>query len=81
MLGGVYASLQRSGPGRRVDARPFVFRAFDRLPVHEQCDRIFGVVHAVVRLACRYPRGSTRNYSSGDSFVLQDPTADIDVVR
>ena len=81
MLGRVHASLQRSGPGRGVDACPFVFGAFDRLPVHKQSDRIFGVIHTVVRLARRYPRGSARNYSSGDSLVLQNPATDIDMVR
>lgn len=81
VLSGMHAGLQRCGPGCRVHTRALVLGALDRLPVHKQRDGILGVVHAVVRLARGYSCRSARDYPGRDGLVLQDPAADINVVR
>ena len=81
MLGRVHAGFERRGPRCGVDPGPLVLGTLDRLPVHEEGDGVLGVVNAVVGLACRDPRGCARYDPCGDGFILQDPAADVNVMR
>ena len=75
------ASFQRCSPRCSVHRGPLVLLAGDRLPVDEQRYSIFCLWHAVVGFTCSYTSGSTRNDASRYGLVLQDPTANIDVMR
>lgn len=74
-------SLQRRGPTGRIYTSSLVFGAFDRLPVDHECNRVLSLRDTVVWLACCNTGGRTRDDACGVSNILQDPRADIDVVR
>lgn len=81
MLASVDTGLERSRPAGGVHRSSFVLGTPDRLPVHKEGDGVLGPWHTAVRLACCNTRGSAGNYASRNGKVLEDPTADIDVVR
>lgn len=73
--------LQRRSPGRGINSSPFVMRTRKRLPIHKERDRIFSVFDAVVRLAGGDARRRTRYNTRRHGLALQDPAADVDVMR
>ena len=81
MLRGVHTGLQRSGPRRGVHGGTLVLGAPERLPVHEEGDRVLRLGDAVVRLARRDARRCACNHASGHGPVLHDPAVDVYVVR
>ena len=58
-----------------------MLRTAQRLPVDEKRDRVLGLGNTVVRLARRDTGRSARNNACWDGLVLQDPAANVDVVR
>lgn len=81
MLSTVNAGLERCCPTRSVYTRSSVFRTLDRLPVYEKSDGILGFRYTVVRVTRSDTRCGTRNHSGWHGKVLEDPTADVDVMR
>jgi hypothetical protein len=51
------------------------------LPVDKQGDGVLGLGNTVVRLASRNTGGGTGDDTSREHAILDDPTADVDVVR
>jgi hypothetical protein len=58
-----------------------MFRACDRLPIHEKCDGVFSLRNTIVWFARSYTGGSTGHDAGRNRLVLQDPTTDINMVR
>lgn len=81
MLSRMDPGLQRGCPAGGINSRATVFGAFDGLPVDEERDGVLCLWHTVVRLACSDACCRARDNTSGDGNVLQDPAADIDVMR
>lgn len=80
VLCGVDASLKGCGPRSSIHSCTLVLGTLNRLPIDQKRNRVFSLRNAVIRLACCNACGSACHYSRGHSNVLQDPTADIDVV-
>lgn len=74
-------SFQRRSPRRSVHRGSLVFLAGDRLPIDQERYSVFCLRYTVVGFACSYTCCSTRNDASWYGLVLQDPTANINVVR
>ena len=81
VLGRVHAGLERRGPGGGVHGRAPVLAALERLPVDEERDRVLGLRDAVVGCGGRDAGGGARGDARGDGEVLQDPAADVNVMR
>lgn len=75
------SSFQWRSPRRSVNRGPLVFRTGDRLPIDEEGYSVFCLGDTVIGFARSYACGSARNDASRYGLVLQDPTADVDVVR
>lgn len=74
-------SFQRRSPRCGVHRGPLVLLAGDRLPINEERYSVFCPWYAVIGFARSYTGSSTRNDASWYGLVLQDPTANIDVMR
>lgn len=74
-------SFQRCRPRSSVHRGPLVSRAGNRLPINEERYGVFCLWYTVVGFPCSYAGSGTRNDASRYGLVLQDPTANIDVVR
>jgi len=75
------AGFERRRPSRSVYTRSSVFRTLDRLPVYKKGDGILSFRYAVVRVTRCDTRCGTRDHSGWHSKVLEDPAADVDVMR
>lgn len=81
VLCGVYAGLQGRSPAGRVHGGAFMFGTLEGLPVNQESDGVLGLGHTVVGLACGNTRRGAGNNTSGHSNILQNPAADVDVMR
>jgi len=81
MLARVDPRLQRCRPACGIHGRSLMGLALDGLPIDQEGDRILSLGHAIVWCAGGDP-GSRAGHDTGRNCdVLQDPAADVDVVR
>lgn len=55
--------------------------ALDRLPIDQECDRVFRLWDTIIRFARCDSGRSTRDNTGGYCNILQDPAANIDMMR
>jgi hypothetical protein len=81
MLSRVHAASKRVGPGSCIYSGAFVFITRLRLPIHQQGNGVFRPWNTVIRFSGSDALSGARDHAGGISFVLQDPTGYVDVVR
>lgn len=77
----VHSRLQGCSPRGSIYARPFVPWALYRLPINEKCDRIFGLLDAIVRFPSGNACSRTSDDTCRDSSPLEYPATDIYMMR
>lgn len=80
VLSTMHAAGRGSGPGGRIDGGALVLGTLDRLPVHQERDRVLRLGNAVVGRAGGNARRGAGHHAGGVGLVLQHPAAYIDVV-
>ena len=81
VLCSVDASFERRRPTGGGDGGTLVLWAFERLEVDQERDRVLSFGDTIVWFAGGNPGGSAGYHTSGDRDILEDPAADINMMR
>lgn len=81
VLRGMHAGVQGRGPACCVHCGALVCLALHGRPVDQERNRVLCLRNTVVRLACGDARGGTGDDARRDGDAIEDPAADVDVMR